>query len=206
MPNDFEYYIVQPGDSMWKIAVMYGISLSELTDANPQIGNPSLIYPNQRINIPSRIPQPGIPTPGIPTPGIPTPEPEIPQTNDFEEQVVNLVNMEREQRGINPLIANPELTRVARYKSQDMESNNYFSHQSPNYGSPFDMLRNFGISFLAAGENIAKGQTSAQSVMDAWMNSTGHRENILNPNFTEIGVGYSNNYGVPYWTQMFIRP
>lgn len=240
MPND-SVYIVRPGDSMWKIAMRHRIGISELIDANPQISNPSLIHPNQRINIPSRVPQPCMPQPGMPQqpgmpeqpgmpqqpglpeqpgmpqePGVPeqpgmpqqpsVPQPGTPQMGNLEEQVVNLVNMEREQRGLRPLTVNPELTRVARYKSEDMESNNYFSHQSPNYGSPFDMLRNFGVSFTAAGENIAKGQTTAQSVMDAWMNSTGHRENILSTTFTQIGVGYANNQGVPYWTQIFIRP
>jgi uncharacterized protein YkwD len=86
-----------------------------------------------------------------------------------------------------------------------MATNNYFSHTSPTYGSPFDMLKSFGVSYTAAGENIASGQTSAQSVMDTWMNSPGHAANILNSNFTEIGVGYSYNNGRPIWTQLFLR-
>jgi len=210
MSNASEYYVVRPGDSMWKIAVRYGMSLNELIDANPQIKNPALIYPNERIEIPSRTPQPSVPQPSVPQPEIPkpeTPQPETaPQNSALENEVVNLVNMERERRGLSLLTVNPELTRVARYKSEDMESNNYFSHQSPVYGSPFDMLRQFGVNFSAAGENIARGQTTAQSVMDSWMNSEGHRANILSSTFTQIGVGYANSSGVPYWTQMFIRP
>ena len=178
------YYTVQPGDSLWKIAVKYQVGISELIAANPQISNPSLIYPNQTITIPSQ----------------------NNQAAGLESQVVDLVNTERIQRGLRPLTLNWQLARVARYKSEDMDRNNYFSHQSPTYGSPFDMLRSFGIQYSAAAENIAYGQSTAQSVMNSWMNSTGHRANILNSNFTEIGVGYSNNRGVPYWTQMFIRP
>ena len=91
---------------------------------------------------------------------------------------------------------------MARYKSQDMKDNNYFSHTSPVYGSPFDMMKNFGINYRTAAENIAKGQATPQAVVNAWMNSSGHRANILNPSFTKIGVGYvqSGNYR----TQMFI--
>lgn len=83
-----------------------------------------------------------------------------------------------------------------------MQQQNYFSHTSPTYGSPFDMMRDFGITYRSAGENIAKGQTSPEEVVQAWMNSQGHRENILNANFTHIGVGYEQNGN--HWTQMFI--
>jgi uncharacterized YkwD family protein len=94
------------------------------------------------------------------------------------------------------------LSNVARKKSEDMKAKNYFSHTSPTYGSPFDMMKQFGISYKAAGENIAMGQRTPQEVVTAWMNSPGHRANILNANFTHLGVGYvaSGNY----WTQMFI--
>lgn len=95
-----------------------------------------------------------------------------------------------------------ELARVAKYKSQDMHDRNYFNHTSPTYGSPFDMMKSFGINYRTAGENIAKGQRSAQEVVNAWMNSSGHRANILNKNYTHIGVGYVKDGN--YWTQMFI--
>jgi len=82
---------------------------------------------------------------------------------------------------------------------------NYFDHQSPTYGSPFDMMKQYGISYRAAGENIAMGQTSPQQVMQGWMNSPGHRANILNASFTQIGVGIAQNaQGRYYWTQQFI--
>ena len=93
---------------------------------------------------------------------------------------------------------------VARLKSKDMADNKYFSHTSPTYGSPFDMMKQFGISYRTAGENIAKGYLSAQSVVNGWMNSSGHRAKILNPSFGTIGVGaYKTSNNTIYWTQMF---
>ena len=91
---------------------------------------------------------------------------------------------------------------MARTKSQDMRDKGYFSHTSPTYGSPFDMMKQFGISYRTAGENIAMGYSTPQAVVTGWMNSPGHRANILNGAFTEIGVGYVQSGG--YWTQMFI--
>lgn len=84
-----------------------------------------------------------------------------------------------------------------------MQANNYFSHTSPTYGSPFDMMQQYGISYQSAGENIARGQSTPEEVVRAWMNSEGHRANILNGNYTHIGVGFEQNGN--YWTQMFIR-
>ncbi|GAF63981.1 hypothetical protein BTS2_0873 [Bacillus sp. TS-2] len=105
-----------------------------------------------------------------------------------EQEMVNLVNQERQQRGLAPLTINNELTKVARVKAQDMIDNNYFDHQSPTYGSPFDMLNHFGISYRTAGENLA-GNQSVGAAHQALMNSQGHRENILNSNYTEVGIG-----------------
>ena len=120
----------------------------------------------------------------------------------FEEQVVALVNQQRAANGLSPLTLSTELSNVARVKSQDMHDNQYFSHTSPTYGSPFDMLKTFGISYRAAGENIAMGYATPEAVMDAWMNSAGHRANILNSSYTQIGVGYVADGN--YWTQEFI--
>lgn len=174
-------YTVKPGDSMWKIAVRYQVGLSELIHANPHIKNPALIYPNQRLTIP-----------------------EISEKN-FEGQVVRLVNQKRAAAGLKPLTHNWELSRVARYKSMDMRDKRYFSHTSPTYGSPFNMMKNFGIHYRSAGENIAQGQATPQAVVNAWMNSPGHRANIMSTQFTEIGVGYAaGGSGRHYWTQMFI--
>ncbi|WP_369797387.1 CAP domain-containing protein [Paucisalibacillus sp. EB02] len=122
--------------------------------------------------------------------------------SQFENDVVTLTNKERSQAGLSALQIDAKLSQVAREKSNDMQRNSYFSHTSPTYGSPFDMMRDHGITYRSAGENIAQGQTSPAEVVQAWMNSQGHRENILNPNFTHIGVGYESQG--QHWTQMFI--
>lgn len=173
-------YTVQRGDSLWKIAVKYEVGLSEIKSANTHIKNYNLIYPGDKINIP---------------------------TTDssvlaYEKEVVRLVNIERKNAGLSELTYDWELSRVARYKSQDMHDLGYFSHTSPTYGSPFAMMRSFGISYRSAGENIAKGQATPAAVVNAWMNSSGHRANILSSSFTHIGVGYVADGR--YWTQMFI--
>ena len=174
-------HTVIEGDSMWKIAVKYEMGLSEIREANPQIPNPNLIYPGDILNIPSI------------------------DSNvlNYENEVIRLVNEIRIKNGLNQLESDWQLSRVARYKSQDMKNNNYFSHTSPIYGSPFEMIKNFGISFRSAGENIAKGYSTPQAVVNGWMNSSGHRANILNSSYTKIGVGYVSDGR--YWTQMFIR-
>ena len=173
-------HTVAKGDTMWKLAVKYQVGTSEIISANPQVSNPNLIYPGQVLT--------------------------IPQTDSsvlsFESEVIRLVNEIRAQNGLARLTANWELSRVARYKSQDMVDNRYFSHTSPTYGTPFQMIRAFGLSFRTAGENIAYGQRTPQAVVNAWMNSSGHRANILNASYTQIGVGYVANGH--YWTQMFI--
>ncbi|KGP91034.1 sporulation protein [Pontibacillus chungwhensis BH030062] len=122
--------------------------------------------------------------------------------SQFEQKVVELTNEERAAQGLEPLEIDKELSNVAEKKSQDMAQNGYFSHDSPTYGSPFDMMKQFGIEYRTAGENIAKGQQTPQEVVDAWMNSEGHRANILNENYTHIGVGFVENGNV--WTQQFI--
>jgi len=119
----------------------------------------------------------------------------------FEQQVADLVNQERAKAGLSPLSYNTALAKMAEDKAKDMYNNNYFSHTSPTYGSPFDMMKTYGISYTSAGENIAKGQKSPQEVMNSWMNSSGHRANILNAGYNQIGVGYYNGI----WVQEFIQ-
>ncbi|SDK54022.1 CAP domain-containing protein [Natronincola ferrireducens] len=116
-----------------------------------------------------------------------------------EIQMVEYVNQARTEAGLNPLTIDVDLSYVARVKSKDMQDNNYFSHHSPTYGSPFDMMRSFGIQYKAAGENIAIN-SSVRGAHNAFMNSEGHRNNILNPRFTHIGIGIENRH----YTQMFI--
>jgi uncharacterized YkwD family protein/spore coat assembly protein SafA len=179
-------YTVKPGDTLWKISKRYRIGLTEIISANPHFENPDLIYPGDRVNVP-------------------TANPSIEKSKDVGQQVMDLTNEERAKNGLSPLTWNWQVARVARYKSSDMRNKNYFSHQSPTYGSPFSMLESFGVSYRSAGENIAAGQATPEEVVKAWMNSEGHRKNILNPGYTEIGVGYTSggSYG-HYWTQMFI--
>ena len=173
-------HTVASGDTLWKLAVKYEIGLSEIKSANPQIKNFDLIYPGDQINIPTL----------------------DSKVTSFEQEVIRLVNEIRVKNGLKALTYDWELSRVARYKSQDMKDNNYFAHTSPVYGTPFQMIKNFGISFRSAGENIAKGYSTPQAVVNGWMNSSGHRANILNASYTHIGVGYVA--GGNYWTQMFI--
>nr|WP_226675730.1 CAP domain-containing protein [Mesobacillus jeotgali] len=120
----------------------------------------------------------------------------------FESRVIDLTNEQRRKNGLPNLQPDTALSNVAQEKSNDMQAKNYFSHTSPTYGSPFDMMRDFGVSYNTAGENIAMGQRSAEEVVNAWMNSEGHRKNILSPNYTHIGVGHTSQGN--YWTQMFI--
>ncbi|WP_404451423.1 CAP domain-containing protein [Virgibacillus necropolis] len=124
------------------------------------------------------------------------------QLNAYEQQVVELTNNERVERGLEPLKVDVELSKMARDKSRDMSVNNYFSHTSPTHGSPFDMMESYGIDYQSAGENIARGQRTPEEVVNGWMNSEGHRKNILSPKFTHIGVGYVADGN--YWTQEFI--
>ena len=124
------------------------------------------------------------------------------EVSAFEQEVLELTNAERTKAGLAPLTLDTELSKVARIKSQDMKDQNYFSHTSPTYGSPFDMMKTFGISYTSAAENIAQGQTTPKEVVQAWMNSQGHRENILNASYTHIGIGHVSDGN--YWTQMFI--
>lgn len=123
------------------------------------------------------------------------------QGSAYAAEVVNLVNAERAKSGLSPLASDSALANVALAKAKDMYNNGYFSHTSPTYGSPFDMMTQFGIQYSYAGENIAKGQRTSAEVMQAWMNSQGHRDNIMNANYAKIGVAYYN--GV--WVQMFIK-
>lgn len=127
-----------------------------------------------------------------------------PEETGLSMQAFNLVNEEREKHGLSPLKYSKELEAVAYAHSKDMAEKNFFSHTNLEGLSPFDRMRNAGLSYSYAAENIAAGQTTAAAVMNSWMNSDGHRKNILNPNLTEIGIGVANggSYGI-YWTQLF---
>ncbi|PFA68671.1 hypothetical protein CN378_06495 [Bacillus sp. AFS015802] len=174
-------YTVKKGDTFWTISRKFRIGLSELIGANPQVSDPNIIYPGQNVTIPG-----------------------FQSENSFEGQVTELTNRERHKKGLLPLQIDMKLSQVALYKSRDMRDAGYFSHRSPTYGSPDEMMKRFHISYNMAAENIAAGQMSPEEVVREWMGSPVHRKNILNPAYTHMGVGYAKGgtYGT-YWTQLF---
>ncbi|MFD0694172.1 peptidoglycan-binding protein [Paenibacillus sp. GCM10027628] len=153
--------------------------------------------------VPAPTPPPSEPKP-TPTP---TPAPQAPAAPSLtveEQEMLDLVNKARADEGLPPLAVDQAITKTARLKSQDMVDNQYFSHDSPTYGSPFDMMNKFGISYNAAGENIACNQ-NVPAAQEALMNSQGHRANILSRDYTHIGIGIAD--GGPcgkMFTQQFI--
>lgn len=129
------------------------------------------------------------------------------------EQVLSLTNAERAKVGCGALTINNTLAVVAQAHAVDMAENDFFDHNSLNGASPFDRMQAAGYRFSSAAENIAAGYSTPASVMDGWMNSSGHRANILNCSYTEIGIGFyklANDTGdvnyVWYWVQDFGRP
>ncbi|MBE4909918.1 LysM peptidoglycan-binding domain-containing protein [Bacillus luteolus] len=174
----FEFYKVSKGDSFWFIAQRYGLDYKKLMELNPNV-EPRNMHVGEIIRLKATASSP----------------------STFENQVATLVNQERAKHGLKPLQHRADVKNVAQKKAEDLINSNYFSHTSPNYGSPFQMLKTFGINYQAAGENIAKGQKTPQEVMNAWMNSPGHRANILKPEYDTIGVGFYHGA----WVQMFIK-
>jgi len=217
-------YNVNSEASLKALCAKYGVEMPKDLDAKvipckttttkvtPAKATPAKVAPAKVV--PAKVaPAKAVPAKAVPvkaapakaTPAKKTTAPTLTENNKLEKEVVALVNQERAKLGLAPLKDNSQLSNVARTKSEDMVANNYFSHTSPTYGSPFDMMKKFGITYNAAGENIAMGQPTAASVMTAWMNSPGHKANILSANFTEIGVGVAKDKsGAIYWTQEFI--
>ncbi|MFE0172182.1 sigma-70 family RNA polymerase sigma factor [Streptomyces sp. NPDC059002] len=149
------------------------------------------------------------PTPGrtrtapAPKPKPETPDPAPATPSGTAEQVVALVNTERSKAGCGPVRSNAELASAAQKHSADMAARDYFDHTSPDGTDPGDRITAAGYRWSTYGENIARGQQTPASVMDSWMNSPGHRANILNCDFKELGVGIHNGSGGPWWTQAF---
>ncbi|MFB5265413.1 CAP domain-containing protein [Paenibacillus enshidis] len=159
-------------------------------------------YAGDTVNLPESgqtASKPAAPTQPVSNPDTTTTKPST-DKSQFTAQVIALVNQERSKAGLKPLTSHTNLSNMALEKAKDMSKNNYFDHNSPTYGSPFDMMKKFGISYSYAGENIAMGQQTPEEVMKDWMNSEGHRKNIMSPNFTLIGIGYYNGY----WVQEFV--
>ncbi len=133
-----------------------------------------------------------------------TPEEAPDSEHAFIREVVRLVNAERAKEGLAPLTINTKVQAAAMVRAKECEQ--FFSHTRPNGSSFATALKEQNVSYRSAGENIAWGQRSPEEVMKAWMNSSGHRANIMNPNFTTIGVGYYENaMGTDYWCQLFTR-
>lgn len=143
----------------------------------------------------------------------PRPMPTVPKTPNTgtsyssadEARMLGYINEDRAKKGLSALVMDAQLVKLARMKSLDMINKNYFSHQSPTYGSPFDMMRNNGVKFSSAGENIALNSDVLKAHV-ALMNSPGHYANIMSTSFTHVGIGVvKGQNGAIYITQMFIR-
>jgi uncharacterized protein YkwD len=159
------------------------------TSMTPQAGSSTPLDPNAGLTQ-TRVARSSAPTSSNSDSGFST----------FEQQVIDLTNQERAKQGLAPLKMDSRLNDSAEKHSQDMAAQNYFSHQGKNGSQPWDRMEDSGYgNFARAAENIALGQTSAQQVVSDWMNSPGHRRNILDPNLKDLGVGYFNGY----WTQNF---
>lgn len=189
--------------------------LSQLQNCLPGISFPQFPQPDvdncPEVETPTpelpevEIPSPELPEQEVPSPETPeqeTPSPELPEENlSYVEQVVQLVNAERAKESLAPLTLNAKVSAAAQVRAKEIVTS--FSHTRPNGSSFATALKEQNISYRRAGENIAWGQKSPEEVVNAWMNSSGHRANIMNENFTSIGVGYHRQNGVNYWCQLF---
>ncbi|NLY43690.1 MAG: SH3 domain-containing protein [Clostridiaceae bacterium] len=210
-----------PGTNFPKVAVIYR---DQIVDCIGKLGTWYVIHLNNDVvgvasgqylkpyyppssnptPAPNPTPQP-TPQPNPPAQETPTPsEPGDSKVSAEAQKMLDLINAKRAKAGVKPLQFDMKLMEVANLKAQDMVSKNYFSHTSPTYGSPFDMMKQFGISYKTAGENLA-GNSSVEKAHTSLMNSEGHRKNILNANYNYIGIGIaeSSRYGKIY-VQMFI--
>jgi uncharacterized protein YkwD len=200
--------------------------VGEATAANVDVSNTLIPTNTQAANVPLQASSTPLPsftsTPTTPVPvetatAIPTEESEAPPpevcdpggSSAFEAEVISLINAERAKESLAGLTIQSQLTTAARNHSDDMSCNDFFSHNSPTSGSPFDRISAAGYSYSWAGENIAAGHGTPSALVEGWMDSQGHRDNILNANFTQIGIGYayweSSDFGV-YWTAVFAAP
>lgn len=187
-------------DSFWKQWFNVDLKIPNNGGQDQQVTTPQV--PEQEVEVT----KPQVPEQEVEVTTPQTPQQEVETTPavtteqaDFANRVVELVNQERAKGGLAPLQMDEQLSKVAMIKAKDMYDNQYFDHQSPTLGSPFDLMRSQGVTYSYAGENIAKGQTSPEQVMRDWMNSEGHRQNIMNPNYKSIGVAFYNNE----WVQEF---
>ena len=131
----------------------------------------------------------------------PAAAPSQPQAKTEQQHMLDLINQERAKAGVGALKIDPQLQKMAQVKAEEMVAKSYFSHTSPTYGDPFNMMKTFGISFTSAGENIA-GNSSVDNAHAALMNSPRHKENILKPSFKYIGIGITSS---PTYGKMFAQ-
>ena len=196
--------IVQKGDSMWKIALRYKVPFNEILRLNKHYIDPHMIHPLDKILLPDG--SSGSETTqhsdfdDISSDEQPISESDVSQQ---AQAVLSLVNAERSKNGLSSLTLSSKLTAVANEKARDMAENNYFSHESPTYGSPFQMLQQYGIRYRTAGENIAKGYKTPAAVVEGWMNSPGHKQNILNASYSAGAMGCYYYNGSYYWVNNF---
>jgi len=179
----------------------YGLQETGAVDAKTL---QSILWAYGNLKIPAAPKTPKTPETPKPPEKLPEKQPGIPGLSVDEQLMVNLVNQERNKAGISPLSIDLELARVARFKSKEMIDQNYFSHQSPTYGTPFEMMKKFAINYKAAAENIACNQ-NVNDAHTALMESPGHRKNILDPKYTHVGIGIvKGGMCGEMYTQMFI--
>lgn len=180
-------------------------SLSASPSPSPSSASPSPSPSRTKKKSASPTPKaaPSTRAPSSKPPAAPAPKPADPPPSSSAEEVTALVNAERAKEGCSAVRSNSKLATAASRHSADMVSRDYFSHTSPDGSDPGDRITAAGYRWSTYGENIAKGQSTPAAVMDSWMNSPGHRANILNCAFKEIGVGRVDSSGGPVWTQNF---
>ena len=199
-----------PGTSFLKVGTVYK---GQIIDCLGKLGGWWVVHLENDVvgtisgNLAKAYYPPSTPTPAptptpipAPTP-TPSPAPSDVQLTADQQHMLNLINQERSKAGVAPLKIDAQLQKMAQVKSDEMVAKSYFSHTSPTYGSPFDMMKTFGISYTSAGENIA-GNSSVDGAHEALMNSPGHKENILKSSFNYIGIGITAS---PTYGKMFAQ-
>ncbi len=176
---------VKYGETIWGISDYYNVEVNELLSVNSNIEDPTKLFVGDELTLPNNA------TIHTWSTGI-----------NEQRQLLKLINDERENNGLTPLKENPQLSVLAQMKTDDMNENNYFAHKSESYNTVFAMLSLFNIKYNTAGENIAKGQETPEKVFIEWINNDESKKNILNPEYKEIGIGYTNT-STPYWSIIF---
>lgn len=176
-------YIVHYGDTFWNISIRYSIKLADLINVNSHVENPNMIYPGDKIYIPH-----------------------ISEMNNQVESLYALINAERRKKGLKPLKIDIKLNTAAQVKAEDMRIHQYVAHKSPTYGNPNLMLEAFKIPSTYVQENIGAGLATPEEMFSSWMNSSIHREKLMDENLATIGIGYAegglHNY---YWTVLMVK-